>query len=75
MFLWSGYFHLSLGSKLKLPHYNFRALMAFIGGVDNEDGEDDPDDDVDSREVGFCFFLLGFWFFYLSNLFSWVLVG
>ena len=31
--------------------------MAFIGGVDDEDGEDDPDDDVDSREVGFCFFI------------------
>ena len=45
--------------------------MAFIGGVDDEDGEDDPDDDVDSREVGF-------WFFFIRVLFcffSWVLVG
>ena len=45
--------------------------MVFIGGVDDEDGEDDPDDDVDSREVGF-------WFFFIRVLFcffSWVLVG
>ena len=38
----------SLGSKLKLPHYKFRALMAFIVGVGDveEDGDGNDDEDV-----------------------------